>query len=50
MDEYNDYKESIEISLNQMSDKLNSLHMANGYNDTFRYIIYIIFLLFLFLL
>lgn len=36
MDEYNDYKESIEISLNQMSDKLNSLHMANGYNDTFR--------------
>jgi len=36
MDEYNDYKESIEISLSQMSDKLNSLHMANGYNDTFR--------------
>lgn len=36
IDEYNDYKESIEINLNQMSNKLKKLHMANGYNDTFR--------------
>eukprot|EP00833_Pecoramyces_ruminatium_P008960 jgi/Orpsp1_1/1182992/evm.model.c7180000083412.1 len=36
MDEFNDYKESVEINLNQMSEKLKKLHLANGYNDTFR--------------
>ncbi|ORX45364.1 APG6-domain-containing protein [Piromyces finnis] len=36
MDEYNDYKDSVEIRLNQMSDKFERLRKANGYNDTFR--------------
>jgi len=37
MDEYNDYKESVDISLKQMSDKFERLrYKANCYNDTFR--------------
>ncbi|OUM60849.1 hypothetical protein PIROE2DRAFT_13291 [Piromyces sp. E2] len=37
LDEYNDYKESVDISLKQMSDKFERLrYKANCYNDTFR--------------
>ncbi|KAG4095678.1 APG6-domain-containing protein [Neocallimastix lanati (nom. inval.)] len=36
MDEYNDNKESVEINLKQMEEKLVQLRKANAYNDTFR--------------